>query len=122
MLQLLASRCRCYLIITFILTVFNIDICVISNITLWHNVYSHKSIDCDNLYWLHPAKTSSSLIIPLQHICCKQLFENITSGITLEMLEDSHSKQVTPVTLQSYMITNKISCTNDITYRFPNNS
>jgi len=65
-----------------------------SNTTLWHNHYRHKSIDCRSLYWLHPAKTSSSFVIPLQHVCCPELFENITSGVTTEMLEDYSSKQL----------------------------
>ncbi len=105
-MRLLSPRytCYCYCLVFMLVLLLHTEICSISttsmsdsyynNTTLWHNLYRHKSIDCRNLYWLHPAKTSSSFIIPLQHVCCPELFENITSDITVEMLEDSYSRKV----------------------------
>ena len=105
-MRLLSPRytCYCYCLVFMLVLLLHTQICSISttsmsdsyhnNTTLWHNLYRHKSIDCKNLYWLHPAKTSSSFIIPLQHVCCPELFENITSDITVEMLEDSYSRKV----------------------------
>ena len=106
-MRLLSPRytCYCYCLVFMLALLLHTEICSISttsmsdsyhnNTTLWHNVYRHKSIDCRNLYWLHPAKTSSSFIIPLQHVCCPELFENITSGVTREMLEENLSVKVT---------------------------
>ena len=105
-MRLLSPRyTRCCCLVFMLVLLLHTEICSISttsmsdsyhnNTTLWHNLYRHKSIDCNNLYWLHPAKTSSSFIIPLQHVCCPELFENITSGVTREMLEENLSVKVT---------------------------
>jgi len=99
---MMIRTCNAYqvLIILSLIIVFHLEICITSYIggynttMLWHNVYKHKSVDCNNLFWLHPAKTSSTFIIPVQHVCCPDLFENITSGVTREMLDDALSQMV----------------------------
>jgi len=108
-MRLLSTRniCYCYCHIVMLILLLHTELCSVttismsdnyhSNTTLWHNLYRNKSIDCKNINWLHPAKTSSSFGISLQHVCCPELFENIASGVTREMLKENLYLQVTVV-------------------------
>lgn len=75
-------------LVYFLFLFFNFCKIILSNSLIeWKNQYKNQKINCKNLFWLHPAKTSSSFCLSIQHVCCSELYENITNGITEEMLE-----------------------------------
>ena len=47
------------------------------------------SIDCNRISWIHTAKTGSTFCLVLQHVCCPVKFEQLTEGITTEMIAQS---------------------------------
>ena len=44
----------------------------------------HRS--CRDYYWLHPPKTGSTFCLTLQHVCCKEIFEEVTAHFTEDHL------------------------------------
>lgn len=57
------------------------------NTSLWKNVWKGKDIDCTRTNWVHTAKTSSTLCMVLQHVCCPTAWENLTAGVTYKDLK-----------------------------------
>ena len=58
-----------------------------ANGSLWKNVWQGKDIDCTRTNWIHTAKTSSTLCMALQHVCCPAEWKNITAGVTYADLQ-----------------------------------
>lgn len=71
------------MIVIFLITFLSIACLVYSNITL------HALTEfCDNMMWLHPPKTSSSLCLTLDNICCHNHFQEVFFNISTETLKN----------------------------------
>ena len=42
----------------------------------------HQGLDCTMDHWIHIPKTGSTFCLSLQHVCCREGFEVMTTGIT----------------------------------------
>lgn len=73
---------------------------------LWHSTFSGQSIDCSVTNWMHTAKTSSTFCMTLQHVCCPAEFQNLTSGVTMKMLQKDmatpQSRSKSPFSFESH--------------------
>lgn len=71
------------MIVIFLITLLSIACLAYSNTTL------HRLTEfCDNMMFLHTPKTSSSLCLTLDNICCHNHFQEVLFNISTETLKN----------------------------------